>query len=562
MAQPFDPNSEAALLNTASLHYNRREMQEAQQVCDRILRGNPRHQAALHLVGMIALARGDASTARQWLIKAATLGPSTGILLDLADAQIASDDLAGAILYCKHAIALSPQHAVAHRKLGNVLHWMKDSRGAIASLQEALRIQPGFAEARVDLGQALLGAGEYEAARKELEPALGLKQPDPYALVFYALACHELGEFDKAIECLEKAIKLEVDPVGTLCNLANVHRDAGNIARATELYERALALAPDNMEARNDYAHTLLALGKFERGWDLYEARWEAFDSPQRRAYRQPAWKGEPLAGKRLLVWDEQGIGDQMLFASILPEVQAQAGACTVVCEEKLVNLFARSFPGMRVVAAKSEAHKALLSESFDFQVPIASLGQYFRKSYADFPRHTGYLRADPRKVEAWKARLAALGNKKKVAISWRGGFVGTRRHLRSIELEAWLPILKTPGVEFVSLQYTDCAQELAELREKHGIVLHHWQEAIDDYDETAALVCALDRVVSVCTALIHLTGALGRPAWILVPAVPEWRYMREGSHMPWYPSVELFRQERYGEWGGVIDRVAGRLLG
>jgi tetratricopeptide (TPR) repeat protein len=561
MAQPFDPNSEAALLNTASLHYNRREMQEAQQVCDRILRGNPSHQAALHLVGMIALARGDAATARQWLVKAANLGPNPGILLDLADAHIASDDLAGAILYCKHAIALSPGHAESHRKLGNVLHWMKDSRGAIASLQEALRIQPGLAGGRVDLGQALLGAGDYVAAKKELEPALGLQPPDPYALVFCGLACHELGEFERAIECFEQAVKLERDPVDTLCNLANAHRDAGNIARATELYEQLLARAPDNMQVRNDYAHSLLARGEFERGWELYEARWGAFDSPQHRAYRQPAWKGESLAGKRLLVWDEQGIGDQMLFAGLLPELQAQAGSCAVICEEKLASLFARSFPGMRVVAAKSDAHRALLSESFDYQVPIASLGRFFRRTQADFPRHSGYLRADPRKVEAWKERLRALGPERKIGISWRGGFVGTRRHLRSIDLEAWLPILKTPGVEFVSLQYTDCAAEISELREKHGIVLHHWQEAIDDYDETAALVCALDRVVSVCTALIHLTGALGRTAWVLVPAVPESRYLREGSRMPWYPSVELFRQERYGEWGSVINRVAARLL-
>jgi hypothetical protein len=192
--------------------------------------------------------------------------------------------------------------------------------------------------------------------------------------------------------------------------------------------------------------------------------------------------------------------------------------------------------------------------------VPIASLGQFFRKRFADFPQHTGYLRADPRKVAAWRERLAAMGGKRKVGISWRGGFVGTRRHLRSIDLEGWLPILKTPGVEFVSLQYTDCAAELSALREQHGVVVHHWQEAIDDYDETAALVCALDRVVSVCTALIHLTGALGREAWILVPALPESRYMRHGDRMPWYPSVRLFRQARIGSWRDVIESVAAQL--
>ena len=558
MAELFDPNSETALYHTARLHYGRRELKQAERLCDRVLKANPRHQKALHLVGLIALARGQLQPAKEWLGRAASIGPDAEILLDLADVLEQAGDLEGALGCCRGALAIAPLLAKAHYGLGIVLHRMRDPEAA-ASLREAIRLEPGFHAARIELGRALLGANEYRAAMRELEPVLGLK-PSVDALVLYGLACHELGEFERAIERLGQAVKLERDPANTLSILANVHRDAGDFARAEELYERVLALAPDDMHARNDYAHALLARGQFERGWEMYEARWEANQWRDHLAYKQPMWNGEPLAGKRLLVWGEQGIGDQMMFASLLPELLPQPASCTVVVDAKLVPLFERSFPSAHIVARRTEAHAVLLKEPFDYQVPIASLGRQFRRSYADFPRHAGYLRADPAKVEAWKARLAALGPGRKVAISWRGGFVGTRRHLRSLDLEAWLPILKTPGLEFISLQYTDCAQELAELREKHGVVVHHWQEAIDDYDETAALVCAVDRVVSVCTALIHLTGAMGRAAWILVPAVPEWRYMREGSRMPWYPAARLFRQESIGEWGDVIERVAGEL--
>jgi ADP-heptose:LPS heptosyltransferase len=413
----------------------------------------------------------------------------------------------------------------------------------------------------VELGRLLIAAGEFAVAKKELADVLGRQPRHPTALVFHGIACHELGEFDKAIESLEKALPIDPERSDTLCNLAIAYRDSGNFAKAIECFESALKEDPRNAQASNDLAYTLLAHGEFTRGWAHYESRWEANEWPDRGWYQQPEWKGEPLAGKRLLVWGEQGIGDQMMFAGLLPEVLPLPASCTVVCEKKLVPLFERSFPRAAIVERRTWNHDRLLTEPFDYQLGIASLGGHFRKSLADFPRHSGYLRADPEKVERWRQRLAAMGPGRKIAISWRGGFAGTRRHLRSIELESWLPILKTPGMEFISLQYTEgAAEEVARLREQHGVVVHHWPEVIEDYDETAALVCAVERVVSVCTALIHLSGALGRPVWILVPAVPEWRYLREGNRMPWYPSAELFRQARIGDWSGVIERVASGL--
>ena len=193
-------------------------------------------------------------------------------------------------------------------------------------------------------------------------------------------------------------------------------------------------------------------------------------------------------------------------------------------------------------------------------QCPIGSLPLYFRRERADFPHHHGYLQADRELVALWRERLAALGPGLKVGISWQGGTHKSRRPVRSLPLAQWLPILQLKGAHFVDLQYTDCRTELAELAAASGVRVHSWDEVRADYEQTAAAVTALDLIVSVCTAVIHLGGALGRPVWVMAPFSPEWRYGIAGDGMPWYPSVRVFRQPAYGEWDAVIGTVAQRL--
>ncbi len=550
----------APLLAAAAHHYNRGELDEAGRLCSRILRMDSRHPQALHLSGLVAMASGNSRTAQELLARAASVQSGPELLVDLAAAMIANGNPRKAIDCCRKALAITPLHAEAHYNLGTAHYRLREFEAAAASLREAVRLKPDFAPARINIGLALRGLGDYSAAQEQLEHVLRINPTDAEALLYCGIVCQDQGGFAKAIAYYERALALKPDSAEILGNMGNTYRDMGDFAKADGTFERVFALAPGYAAGRSDYSRALLARGEFARGWELYESRWEAEGWPDRADYPQPLWNGEPLAGKHLLVWGEQGIGDQIMFASMVPETLEKAASCALACEPKLVDLFARSFPAARVVARGSAAHAELIKQPFDYQVPIGSLARHLRRNFAQFPRHSGYLRADPVKTRAWSERLAALGGGRKIGISWRGGFVGTRRHLRSLDLDAWLPILRISGAEFVSLQYTECAAELEALRSRHGISVHHWQEAIDDYDETAALVCALDSVVSVCTALVHLTGALGRPAWVLVPAVPEWRYMREGERMPWYPSVTLFRQQRVGEWAGVVEQVARRL--
>jgi hypothetical protein len=302
--------------------------------------------------------------------------------------------------------------------------------------------------------------------------------------------------------------------------------------------------------------------GDYQNGWPDYEMRLADRDVPV-RALRLPRWDGAALEGKTLLVYGEQGLGDQIMFASCLPDVIGGAGHCAVECAPRLEALFRRSFPAATVYAVSADG--AVPPESgklsIDAEIPIGSLPLHVRYDRAAFPYHSGYLKSDTRSVEAWRKRLALLGSGLKVGISWRGGTPKTRGPLRSLPLPQWLPILKCPHVQFVSLQYSSNAEtELAALEAECSIRVVHWPEAIDDFDQTASLVCALDLVISVQTTVVHLAGALGRPAWALVAAVPEWRYLHEGSSLPWYPAVRLFRQPALHDWRSVVDRVAKEL--
>jgi len=517
----------SALLAAAASCYNTRRLGEAEHLCARILDKDPRHAGALHLAGLIALSAGNVSAAQDRLARAATYQPGPDVLADLAAALIANDNPDQAVQCCRRALEEAPQHPGALYNLGTAFNRMNDFDAALPALREAVRLQPDFLPARANLGQALRGVGDLEAARRELEAVL------------------------------------ERDPshANALFNLANVCHEAGDYARSDELFARALERAPGFAQIRHDYALALLSRGDYARGWDLYDARWESHRVHSRQDYPQAAWHGEPLSGRRLLAWGEQGLGDEIMFAGILPELIAEASSCTVVCERRLAGLFARSFPGARVVARGSEAQAMAQKEAFDYQAPTGSLARYRRRQLEDFPAHAGYLHADPARTREWRRRLDALGGGLKVGISWRGGSPGTRERLRSTALEDWLPVFRVSGTQFVSLQYTDCSAELAALRDGHGVELRHWQEAIDDYEETAALVCALDLVVSVTTALVHLAGALGRPTLALVPAIPGWRYLRAGERMPWYPSMRLLRQARVGDWSGAMARAAAALL-
>jgi tetratricopeptide (TPR) repeat protein len=428
-------------------------------------------------------------------------------------------------------------------------------REAIPCLLEALKL--GAQDARVHnaLGAAYTHTEQLEKALEQFRVALAL-QPDSAEVhnnLGYILF-RDFEEYEAGAEHIETARRLTPDALVVLCNWSMVLQNSGRVDEALAICDMLLARDPGLTEARVTRALILLMRGEFAAGWAEYEERKRLPRYHSSGNLPWPEWDGSDLAGKTIFVYPEQGLGDEIMFASCVPDLMVRAGTCIIECHAKLERVFRRSFP-KAVIVGKDAWQK--MDVRPDCKVAIGSLPRFLRNRREDFPSRSGYLRADATRVQYWREQLAALPGRTKVGISWRGGAPSTRRRMRSIPLDDWTPLLTLPDLDFVSLQYSPCADEIAQAQKALGLNIQHWPEAVDDYDETAALVVALDLVISVQTAVVHLAGALGQRVWALLPAVPEWRYGATGENMPWYPRVRLMRQEALGDWEPVMRAVS-----
>lgn len=511
------------------------------------------------LAAVRALARrGDLRGVVDALERVAAERPgSADIQHELAAAYAGLGDVIAALDCLEIALAHDARHLPSLLLLARLAESAGELERAGGALERAVGIAPGAGAILASCARVRHLQGRSGEARALAARAIGVDPGLADAHQVAGLAAIAEEDYAAGAAALERAVPLAPGMIGTHLNLANAYLHLGRFDECRERLEWVIAREPRNFIARWDYAHLQLAARDFERGWPNYEYRLQAQEGGSLTGHRPP-WRGEPLADRTLLVLGEQGIGDQIMLASCLPEVTARARECLLVCEPRLTRLFARSFPGVTVRSPQSLDRAEL--DRADFEVQAGSLPVHFRRSAAAFPRHAGYLRADPERAAFWRQRLDATGARLRIGVSWRGGTAKTRGRLRSLPPAALAPLLALPDACFVSLQYGDVAAELAELRRASGVPVLEFPEAIADYDETAALVAGLDLVVTVCTSIVHLTGALGRPVWVLVPSVPEWRYCLAGDTLPWYPSARLFRQPAGAAWPDTIAAVAAAL--
>lgn len=531
-------------------------------LCEGILLQDPLHARAHLELGRMHGQSGNLDKAFHHLRKAVELEPGSGsarvTLGNVCGLQ--GDKLAAEACY-RSALELDPDLPEAHYNLALFLKRPGKFEDALAHLERAAALAPDFADAIKERVLCLIHLERYDEAESLLGHEMA-RRPDAGALhACLGLMRQKMHQPGEALACYEAAQRLGHADADLYLNLGITFQELGRIDEALDIYDRAIEAQNDPKLKGAPRFHRALArllIGDFG-AWPDYEIRLQSEDLP-RRTQAFPRWDGADLAGRTLLIHGEQGLGDEIMFASCLPEVISRAKHCVIECAPKLERIFRRSFPAATVyaaVAARQIPVEAATSPDIDCEVPVGSLPLYFRRQVADFPQHRGYLQADCARVEYWKQQLASLGAGIKVGISWRGGSLQTRSPLRSIPIGQWLPILRAGGAQFVSLQYDASGNELDRFRADCGIEVRHWPDAIADYDETAALVSALDLTISVCTAVIHLGGALGRPVWVMAPYSPEWRYGFAGETMPWYPSVRIFRQPAFGEWTPVVDKVA-----
>ncbi len=278
-------------------------------------------------------------------------------------------------------------------------------------------------------------------------------------------------------------------------------------------------------------------------------------------AYPYPRWSGEPLVDAVLLVHGEQGVGDEILFATCYEHLLDRAAHCVLICDPRLAPLFRRSFPEADVIGyeRRKDHQPAPLSRTVDWQVPAGSVPRFFRRRADDFPRRRQFLHTDPQLAQEWRNRLAALGGAMRVGISSRAGGQPAEHHRRSTNLADWQPLLAVPGVRWINLQYGDTSQECAWAKTELGITIHDWADGdpLIDLDGFAARLAALDLVISVGNATVHLAGALGVTTWAILPQTPNWRWGLQGEQSLWYASVRLVRQAAEGLWEPVFQKVA-----
>ncbi len=454
--------------------------------------------------------------------------------------------------------------AESYRQMG-LARWDRGRREeAILCFHQATRCAPDSLAAHSNYAEALAAADRFDQALPEFRRVLELRADHLPTHLRLGRLIERHGWVEESAACYENALR--IDP-----GSAEGHRELGRALikllrpdEALASFDRSLEYQPDSADARLGRAIALLAMGRFESGWDEYEWRFAAKPGTTRPTSLR-RWDRSTPSDRTVLTIPEQGLGTEVLFASCLPDLIAEAPHCLIECDTRLVNLLARSFPAASVYAKKEQADgsQPIGEREADCQIPLGSLPGVFRRSMGDFPNRGAYLAPDERLAAKWRARLARLGAGLKIGLSWRAGLGLENVLARSIPLDRWLPLFSVPNTHWVNVQYGPSETLLGQMRRRHNVTIHAWDDldALTDIDDLAALACSLDLIISVSNSTVHLAAAMGTPVWAMLPRSSDWRWLLDRDDSPWHASVRLFRQSTPGEWTDVVDRIHRQLL-
>jgi len=606
----------------------------AEAICKQVLKRQPNHFDALHLLGVIALQTGRPQLAVDFLRKAievdqdvaevhsnlgnglrdlrrqedaiasydkaialqpdyAYLSYNRGIALrelnrsedaiasydkaialrpDYAEAYhnrgIAQRDLmrpGDAIASYDTAISLRPDYAEAYSNRGNALSDLKRQEDAIASYDTAIALRPDYAEAHSNRGNALCELMRQEDALSSYDTAIALRPDYAEAHLHRGIALCDLKRHEDAMASYDTAIALRPDYAEAYNGRGKVLGELNRLEEAIESFDRAITLQPDYGDAHQNLAMFLLQSGRFERGWEKYEWRLKAPDFKSvPSAANLPHWRPGDES-KRLLIWAEQGVGDEILFAGLLPETDKLSSDVRAMVDSRLIPLFERSMPQIQFLPYSQE----VAEDVFDTQIPLGSLGRYVRNSIDDFKNvRRGFLVADDKRANSLRRELCPSGNIL-CGISWKSknSAMGPEK---SMSLNDWAPILEIENLTSVNLQYGDTDEEVKDLISRTGVDLKQCASVdnFKDLDGLAALIEACDIVVTTSNTTAHMAGAIGKDTLLLLPAGKGllWYWNNKQGGEPdgrnlWYPSIRSFRQDSIGDWASVIDNVRGEVL-
>ena len=537
--QPVPSSAQATLsllqaIELASTAYGGWDWTAAEQWCRLVLDAEPDYFDALNLLGVI--------TAQTMRSREAA-------------------DLLG------RAVALRPDSAPALNNLGNALKDLGQLELAVAHYERAIAVRPEYKDAYAcfNRGVVLEELGRLGAAVASYELAVAIK-PD-YADAHFNRGCvlYELRRLDESVASYEIAIAIKPDYAEAYYNRGIVFHDLKRLDAAVDSYDRAIAIKPDYPAAYWNKSQALLLGGDFEHGWKLYEWRWRYEKTGLRqRDFCRPLWLGaESLRGKTILLHGEQGLGDTLQFCRYAKLVAGLGAKVVLEVQAPLLALLSGT-EGASVVLAKGSELPA-----FDFHCPLISLPLALKTELDSIPAGIPYIQSDPVRAAKWRERLGKK-TRPRIGLVWSGGFrpdqpavwdTNARRNIPFAKIAA----LKLPQLDFFSLQKGEPAEsELAQQKQDvwPEANFHDYVGELKDFSDTAALIENLDLIISVDTSTAHLAGALGKPVWILNRFDSCWRWLLERDDSPWYPTAKLYRQERPGDWDGVLDRVKSDLGG
>src|SRR5882724_7925729 len=569
-------------LESGLVHQQAGRLAEAEACYQHALAVEPENPDALHLLGVAAYQTGRHDVAVALIRQAIRRnGRNPFYFFNLGLALKCLGSLAEALASYDRAVEINPAYAEAHNDRGIVLEALQRPAEALASYDRALALKPDYVDALYNRGNALKDLGRFDEAVASYDRVLSFKQDHPQALNNRGVVLHGLNQFTAALTDYDNALRLMPDCAEALYNRGNALQALGRFADALTDYDRALALKSDHAEACYNRGNALKELGRvdealasyrkaqalkpnyveahwneaylrllagdFERGLPLSEWRWQNTAlGLQKRSLAQPLWSGaEPIEGKTILLYGDEGLGDAIFYCRYVPLLAARGARVIIEAEEPLRELMS-GLAGVSRCVSKTEA-----APEFDLHCPMSSLPLCFGTRLTTIPASTPYLRAPALSAK----QLARLGvkDRPRIGLAWSGNPRHSNDRNRSIALETFSPLLDTDAT-FVSLQKDVRSDDAATLRGAPRLL--DLGPSLKNLSDTAALIGALDLVISADTSVAHLAGALGVPVWILLPFVPDWRWLLDRDDSPWYPGARLFRQDDRREWPAVVGCV------
>jgi tetratricopeptide (TPR) repeat protein len=554
---------------------------EAIDGCRHALAVDPAHADSLHLMGEICLHLGQLDQAIEWVARAVRIEPKAGYVSTLGTVLQRSGKLAEALKAFEKAISIEPENAELWKNFGAVLMDLNHPDQALLGLQQALKLHPRYVEA-ANLGGLILYRKQRHAEALEFfNLSLAVEPAQADALQVRALVLLNLKRLDEALADSQQSLRLNPRDANTHNNLGTVLQKLNRFQDSLQWYDRAIALRPDFVLALNGKAHSLIELrridealacyarsivldpenpetrwglallqmlvGDFEAGWVGREARWTLGLMPDPKL-PGPRWLGNgSIAGKTILLYADEGIGDTFHYARYVPVVADLGARVIVAVADPACSLMSR-LDGVAECIAKSID----TLPAFDVHCSISSLPLAFKTTLETIPSTVPYLPAPAGdRIREWQRRLGSH-HKFRVGLVWSGSAGHLNDHNRSMPLRELTQILDADAT-FISLQ-KDRRDRDEQALSGAGII--DMTDGLSDFDATSALVCCLDLVISVDTSVAHLAGGLGCPVWILLPYTPDYRWMLDREDSPWYPTARLFRQTQTREWSSVLDRM------